>query len=138
LTLFEEHEAQRKSKQGREEGNLAGQVGSPVETIRPVEDHAMRRQWVQESRQIAQAGIMTHAQSPIPASRRGTPFSSSGLAPALLVLFVAIAIVIHPGQRRSEPALIALGIAGFAAYWSLVDGLEVRPRFGLDSVRRCC
>jgi len=38
---------------------------------------------------------------------------------ALLVGYVAIAIVSIQDQRRDEPALIALASAGFVAYWVL-------------------
>jgi hypothetical protein len=50
---------------------------------------------------------------------------------ALMVAFVAIAIVDIQSQRRSEPALIALAAAGFAAYglmvwlgWNLIRSRE--------------
>jgi hypothetical protein len=61
---------------------------------------------------------------------------------ALLVLFVAIAIVNIQDQRRSEPVLIGVAIAGFAGYgvlgwlgWKVTRRLEGRLRpvliFGL-------
>lgn len=52
---------------------------------------------------------------------------------ALLVLFVAIAIVNIQDQRRSEPVLIALASAGFALYgvlgwlgWHVARRLDAR------------
>ena len=38
---------------------------------------------------------------------------------ALLVAYVAVAIVNVQDQRRGEPALIALASSGFVAYWLL-------------------
>jgi hypothetical protein len=63
---------------------------------------------------------MTAAPVSTPASRRRLPrlqFRVWHLA--LLVLFVALAIVNIQDQRHSEPALIALASAGFVAYWLL-------------------
>lgn len=52
------------------------------------------------------------------------PRVASGFQPriwhlALLVLFVAIAIVNIQDQRLEDPRLIALAAAGFALYWIL-------------------
>jgi hypothetical protein len=53
---------------------------------------------------------------------------------ALLVVYVAIAIVDIQDQRRHEPALIALAAAGFAAYglivwlgWHYIQHWKARP-----------
>src|SRR3954453_7664582 len=63
---------------------------------------------------------MNEAHLPGPALLRPEPIARLRIWHlALLVLFVAIAIVNIQDQRRSEPALIALAIAGFAAYWLL-------------------
>jgi hypothetical protein len=52
---------------------------------------------------------------------------------ALLVVFVAIAIVDIQDQRPTEPALVALAVAGYTAFglilwtgWHLIRGLEGR------------
>lgn len=77
---------------------------------------------------------MTEAQPPIsPGPRTTSPGQFRVWHLALLVLFVAIAIVNLQDQRRSEPALIALAAAGFVLYgilgwlgWRVARRFEAR------------
>jgi len=79
---------------------------------------------------------MTHCTSPIRSALRTFPlFQFRIWHLALVVLYVAIAIVEIKDQRRSEPALIGLAAAGFAAYgllcwlgWHAMRRVE--PRLG--------
>jgi hypothetical protein len=63
---------------------------------------------------------MTHDLLPVPRTRGPAPLAQVRVWHlALLVAFVAIAIVNIQEQRQSDPALVALACAGFVGYWVL-------------------
>jgi hypothetical protein len=80
------------------------------------------------------ATTVEQPQPPEPAARAAAPAARLRIWHlALLVLFVAVAIVNIQDQGRTEPALIALAAAGFVAYgvlgwlgWRLARRFEAR------------